>query len=78
MVIHTLFDHAKPLTTDELNRQAKIENIKTALIQCGYPDWAFKAVEKKMEEDETKKKKKDERKKNADSTSGRLLVRNHC
>ena len=37
-VICILFDHAKALTMD---RQAEIENIKTALGQCGYPDWAF-------------------------------------
>ena len=44
-----MFDHAKALTTEELDRQFESENIKTALRQCGYPDWAFKAVKKKID-----------------------------
>ena len=54
--------------------QAKFDNIKTALRQCGYPDWAFKTVEKKMMEDKSTKKRKDARNKTPESTSGRLEV----
>ena len=73
-MILTLFDCAKALTTEESDIQVKIDNIKTALRQFGYPDLAFKEVEKNMQEEKTKKRKKDERKKNAESSSGRLLV----
>ena len=51
-----------------------MNNIKTALRQCGCPDWAFKAVEKKLQKEKTKKRNKDERKENAKSSSGKLLV----
>ena len=61
-VICTLFEHAKALTTEEADRQAEMDNIKTALRQCGYPDWAFKSVEKKVQEEKTKKRKKGEKK----------------
>ena len=60
---------------EETDRQAEMDNIKTTLRQCGYPDWAFKAVEKKLQEGKTKKRTKEEKKGNAESSSdGRLLL----
>ena len=50
-----------------------MDNIKTCMTQCGYPDWEFKAVETKLHEEKTKKRKKDEKKENSES-SGRLVV----
>ena len=70
----TLFNQTKAMTTEESDRSAKVDNTKTAVRQCGYPEWAFKTVEKKIQEDNIKKKKKDERKKNLESTSGMLVV----
>ena len=57
-----------------MDRWDDVANIKTVLKQCGYPDWTFKTVEKKMQLDKTKKKNKNERKKNPGSTSGRFVV----
>ena len=81
-----MVDCAKAVTTEELDRQVEIDNIKTALRQCDYLNWAFKAVEKKMREEKTKKKKKDERKENTVviirqvviPTVCKRTIRNHC
>ena len=59
---------------EEADRQAEMDNIKTALRQCCYPDWAFKAVETKLQEEKTKKRMKEEKKGNAESLSVTLLV----
>ena len=62
------------LVPKQINKKKKTDqNTKAVLRQCGYPDWAFKTAEKKMQEEMTKKKKV-EKNKNPESTSCRLVV----
>mgnify|MGYP001548989041 CR=1 FL=1 len=51
------------MITDEEDLKTEIENVKTALRACNYPDWTFKKVEEQMKQ---QKEKNSKRKKNKD------------
>ena len=54
-VIRTLLDRCTEIVTDEQDRVAEIQHVKTALARCGYPEWAFKRVESERGKSEEKK-----------------------
>ena len=51
------------MTTEELDKQAEVEKIKTALRHSGCRDWSFCTAKKKIQEDKTKKEKKNVKRK---------------
>ena len=59
-----MFDRARTLVLDKADQQDEIDNIKEALMQCGYPKWTFKLVEDKQKEGKSMKKKVEKEKKN--------------
>ena len=48
-VVRTLMERCKNIVTEETDRAEEEEHIKSALRNCGYPDWTFKKVKSQME-----------------------------
>ncbi len=70
-VIRTLLDRCNEIVTEEEDRNAEIQHVKTALERCGYPDWAFQKVEKQRKE---KEERPIQRKKNENKEKSKGLV----
>ena len=70
-VIRTLFDRNNRVVTDQKDRELEEEKIKVALKQCGYPEWSFKQVKRKMENKHVKKSSNDAGK---DKTKGLVVI----
>ena len=74
-MIRTLFDRANDLVSSEEEKLKEIEHVKKALRLCGYPEWAFKRVEKQIIEKKTSgKKTKVNKKKDKNTSKGKVAV----
>ncbi len=49
-------DTCNNIVTEEADHVEEVEHIKSALRNCGYPDWTFKTVQKQIEKGPTKNK----------------------
>ena len=57
-VVRTLFDRSENIVTEEEDKKEEEEKIRSALMGCGYPRWAFDKVKGRMQEGKQKKEKK--------------------
>ena len=55
-VVRTLFHRADKLVTNEEDKKAEMEHVKTALRTNGYPEWMFAIPKKKDKNDKDKNK----------------------
>ncbi|XP_072051693.1 uncharacterized protein [Amphiura filiformis] len=55
-VVRTLLDRKDKIVTEEKDREQEENKIKTALNNCGYPDWTIEKVKDQMEKKPTNKK----------------------
>ncbi|XP_072048630.1 uncharacterized protein [Amphiura filiformis] len=69
-VIRTLMDRKDNIVTEEVDKREEERKIKNALMECGYPKWAFDRVKHQMEA-KTKEPKKP---KKSDETPSKGMV----
>ncbi|XP_072037314.1 uncharacterized protein [Amphiura filiformis] len=69
-VIRTLMDRKDNIVTEEVDKREEERKIKNALMDCGYPKWAFDRVKHQMEA-KTKEPKKS---KKSDETPSKGMV----
>ncbi|XP_072041288.1 uncharacterized protein [Amphiura filiformis] len=69
-VIRTLMDRKENIVTEEVDKREEERKIKNALMECGYPKWAFDRVKHQMEA-KTKEPKKP---KKSDETPSKGMV----
>ncbi len=74
-VIRTLFDRSNNIVTEEEDKKEEEEKVKSAMMVCGYPDWAFDKVREKMERGkEQKKERKKKTEKNTEEKKGMVVI----
>ena len=66
----TLYKMADNIISEPEDQKQEIIHVNNALRVCGYPDWSFKDVKKRMDNRMTKPKKEERRKKQKEESDG--------